>query len=125
MEKYRHKENKNKGEENNMALGLLLILFIFLSVTGGVGIILLFWIKNHDKKKWVFYFLSVLGMAIAYISASSFPTNYIGQQLVAWGIGFLSVIALLIHIKANPRFQILASILVSASVILGIAKLFF
>lgn len=108
-----------------MALGLLLILFIFLSAVGGVGIIFLFWVQNPEKKKWILYLLALLGMAIAFLNASSLPSNYVAQQIAAWGIGFLSVASLLMHISGRPGLRLPSQILVSLSVIGGILYLFF
>ena len=108
-----------------MALGLLLILFIFLSAVGGVGIIFLFWVQNPEKKKWILYLLALLGIAIAFLNASSLPSNYVAQQIAAWGIGFLSVASLLMHISGRPGLRLPSQILVSLSVIGGILYLFF
>ena len=108
-----------------MALGLLLILFIFLSAVGGVGIIFLFWVQNPEKKKWILYLLALLGMAIDFLNASSLPSNYVAQQIAAWGIGFLSVASLLMHISGRPGLRLPSQILVSLSVIGGILYLFF
>ena len=108
-----------------MALGLLLILFIFLSAVGGVGIIFLFWVQNPEKKKWILYYMALLGMAVAALQAFSLPSNYIFQQLLSWAIGFLSVAAVLIYVTKCPAPKWLPSVLVSTSVIVGIFNHFF
>ena len=108
-----------------MALGILLILFIFLSAAGGIGILFLFWVQDPGKKKWILCFLALLGMAFAFLSASSLPSNYIFQQAAAWGIGFLSAAALLMELCGQQSLKLPAQILVSVSVIGGILYLFF
>ncbi len=117
--------NKER-EEKNMALGLLLLLFIGMSVVSGLGILFLFLIKDHKKRKPVFYFLVVWGMFIAFLSATSLPTNFIMQQVIAWAIGFVSIIALLVYLRAKTERQYYISyILVSCSVVIGILRLFY
>lgn len=108
-----------------MALGLLLILFIGMSVISGLGVLFLYLIKDGQKKKRVFYLLSIWGMIIAGISATSLPSNYIGSQLISWGIGLLSVIGLVVHLKAQSQLQYkTAYLLTTVSVVLGMLKLF-
>lgn len=108
-----------------MALGILLIMFIGMSVISILGLLLMYLIKNERAKTAVFYCMSVWGMAVAAISATSLPSNFTAEQLVAWGLGFLSVIGLIVHTKTGTKNLRLASyILVTISVIAGIAKLF-
>lgn len=108
-----------------MALGLLMILFIGMSVISGLGILFLYLIKDAQRKKRAFYLLAVWGMIIAVISATSLPTNYLVSQLVAWGFGLLSVIGLLVHVKAKSQSQYNAAyLIVTISVVAGMIKLF-
>ena len=108
-----------------MALGILLIAFIVMCVVSGVGFVLLFLLKNERVKKIIFYVLSVWGMGMAALGAMCLPSNYVPAQLISWGFGFLSVAGLLVHIKAKSRTQIgIAYLLVLASIVLGIMKLF-
>lgn len=108
-----------------MALGIILILFVSMSVISILGIGLLYLLQDEKKKRIVFYTLAVWGMLISVISATGQPTNWIHQQLIAWGFGFLSVIGILVHVKAkNDTSYNIARILVVLSVVLGILKLF-
>ena len=108
-----------------MALGSLLILFVSMSVISILGIGLLYLLKDEKKKRVVFYALAVWGMLISAFSATSQPTNMVYQQLIAWGFGFLSVIGILVHVKAkNDASYKIARILVVLSVVLGVLKLF-
>lgn len=118
------KHNKER-EEKHMALGILLLLFIGMSVVSGLGILFLFLMKDHKKRKPILYFLVVWGMLIAFISARSLPINFIMEQVIVWGIGVISVIALFIYLRAKTKFQYYISyILVTGSVVIGILKLF-
>ena len=107
-----------------MALGYLLILFIFILVVSILGISLLFLLKNQKIKDVLFYFLAIWSMLIAYLNATSLPTNYIGQQIIAWLFGSISIIAIIIKVKKTRETNI-PYILVTVSVLLGIFTLFF
>ena len=108
-----------------MALGLLLVLFMVMSIISVMGLVLLFLIKGEKGQKAVFYFMAVWGMVIAWMTASSYPTNYIKEQMLSWGFGALAVIALLVQICGKSEKSFLtAKILAAASVVLGMAALF-
>ncbi|MEF9959222.1 MAG: hypothetical protein RR448_04625 [Niameybacter sp.] len=102
----------------------LLILFVALVVASGLGIAFLFLTKNKKVQNGLFYFLVILGMFIAFINATSFPSNYIVQAIVAWGFGFLSIVALIVKMKKLKNENI-AKYIVSASLILGLLQLLF
>ena len=103
-----------------MALGLLLVLFMVMSIISVMGLVLLFLLKGEKGQKAVFYF-----MVIAWMTANSYPTNYIKEQLIAWAFGALAVIALLVQICGkSERSFLTAKVLVAASVVLGMVALF-
>ena len=98
-----------------MALGLLLVLFMVMSIISVMGLVLLFLLKGEKGQKAVFYFMT----------ANSYPTNYIKEQLIAWAFGALAMIALLIQICGkSERSFLTAKVLVAASVVLGMVALF-
>ena len=108
-----------------MALGLLLVLFMVMSIISVMGLVLLFLLKGEKGQKAVFYFMAVWGMVIAWMTANSYPTNYIKEQLIAWGFGALAVIGLLVKICGKSEKSFLtAKVLAAASVILGMVTLF-
>ena len=108
-----------------MALGLLLVLFMVMSIISVMGLVLLFLLKGEKGQKAVFYFMAVWGMVIAWMTANSYPTNYIKEQLIAWAFGALAVIALLVQICGkSERSFLTATVLVAASVVLGMVALF-
>ncbi|MGN0136667.1 hypothetical protein [Anaerotignum sp.] len=108
-----------------MALGLLLVLFMGMSIISILGLALLFLIKGKKGQKAVFYFMAIWGMVIAWMTANSYPTNYIKEQMLSWGFGALAVIALLVQLcgKSEKAF-LTAKGLAAASVVLGMAALF-
>lgn len=107
-----------------MALVFLLVLSVFILVVGILGISLLFFLKNRKLKNVVFYFLVIWSMIIACLNATSLPTNYIGQQIIAWLFGSISIIAIIIKVKKLGETNI-PYIFVTISVLLGIFMMFF
>lgn len=107
-----------------MALVFLLVLSVFILVVGILGISLLFFLKNRKLKNVVFYFLVIWSMLIACLNATSLPTNYIVQQIMAWLFGAISIIAIIIKVKKIGETNI-PYILVTISVLLGIFMMFF
>lgn len=108
-----------------MALGLIVVSFVAISVISIIGLALMYLLKNERAKAGVFYFLSIWGMIIAVLSATSLPSNWIAQQLIAWGFGILSAAGLIVHLKCpSASGRTAAYILVTVSVIGGVLKMF-
>ncbi len=107
-----------------MALGYLLILSVFILVLSILGISLLFFLKNSKLKNVVFYFLVIWSILIAYLNATSLPTNYVVKQIIAWLFGSISIISIIIKVKKLGETNI-PYILVTISVLLGIFMMFF
>ncbi len=108
-----------------MALGLLLVLFMVMSIISVMGLVLLFLVKGKKGQKVVFYCMAVWGMVIAWMTASSYPTNFIKEQMLSWGFGALAVVALLVQICGKSEKSFLtAKLLAAASVVLGMVALF-
>jgi len=107
------------------ALALLVITFMVMSLVSVVGVILLYATKNEKIKKGMFYFLAIWGMIIAYCGVLSTPDYMLGEIIISWLLGGLSVIALLIQLcmKNEKRFQI-ARVLVTISVAAGMIDCF-
>ena len=107
-----------------MALGLLLVLFMVMSIISVIGLVLLFLLRGEKQQKVVFYFMAIWGMVVAWMTANSYPTNFIKAQLISWAFGALAVIALLIQICGkSERAFLTAKVLTAASVVLGMAAL--
>lgn len=104
---------------------MILLVFIGMSVISVLGILLMFLLKNESHKKTVFYFMAILGMIAAWMNATSIPRNLVGEQILAWGLGALSIIAILLQIvgKGKKEFTI-ARILVVVSILGSIIHLF-
>ena len=108
-----------------MALGLLLVLFMVMSIISVMGLVLLFLVKGKKGQKVVFYCMAAWGMVIAWMTASSYPTNFIKEQMLSWGFGALAVVALLVQICGKSEKSFLtAKGLAAASVVLGMIALF-
>lgn len=108
-----------------MALGILLIGFIGMSAISILGLLLMYLLKNKRAKAIVFYCMAVWSMVITAISAVSLPSNYTVSRLITWGFGFLSVIALILHVRSRSKSLYMVSyILVTISVIAGIVKMY-
>ena len=84
-----------------MALGILLILFVLMSVISVLGLLLMYLVKDEKKKNLIFYVMAVWGMAVAVMGAVSLPSNYVVSQAAAWGLGGLSVIALIVNMAGK------------------------
>ncbi|MFV0516286.1 MAG: hypothetical protein ACK5MV_02710 [Aminipila sp.] len=107
-----------------MALTVLFILFVIIIIVSVLGSAFLLLVKSPKLKSGLFYFLAIWSMLIAFLSATSLPTNYIFSQIISWAIGFIGIVAIPIKIKCPlPKGQKLANILVIISVILGMIKL--
>lgn len=108
-----------------MALGLLLILFMVMSIISVVGLLLLFLLKGERAQKIVFYFMALLGMFIAWMTATGYATNQIKEQMISWGFGALAVVAVLVRLCGKSKNAALtAKLLAAASVVLGMVALF-
>lgn len=108
-----------------MALGLLLILFMVMSIISVVGLLLLFLLKGERAQKIVFYFMALLGMFIAWMTATGYATNQIKEQMISWGFGALAVVAVLVRLCGKSKNATLAAkLLAAASVVLGMVALF-
>jgi len=107
------------------SLALLGIVFMVMSLVSVVGVILLYAVKNEKVKKGIFYFLAIWGMIIAYCGVLSTPEYMLGEVIISWILGGLSVVALLIQLcmKNEKRFLI-ARVLVTVSVAAGMIDCF-
>ena len=95
-----------------------------ITIISVIGLVLLFLKKKKKRQKPVFYFMAVWGMVIAWMTANSYPTNFIKEQLISWAFGALAVIALLVQICGKSEKSFLtAKVLAAASVVLGMAAL--
>lgn len=106
-----------------MALGMLMILFIAMMVISGLGIAFLFMVKNKKGKNILLYAMAIWAMIIAIMNATAQPSNFLMEQMIAWAIGFVAVIALVIKIK-KPEKMMLAQSMVALSIVGGMLDLF-
>ena len=107
-----------------MALGYLFILFIVFAVVSLLSTTLLYVSKKENLKTFVFYFLCVWSIYLAYVNFTSFPTNFIASRLIACLFGLLAIVAAIINIT-NKSKRNLSYLLVSASTLLTLIYMFF
>ena len=105
-----------------MALGFLLVFFIIIFIIAFTCVILLFASKRRKINRIMIWISTIFSLFIAFISATSLPSNYKTEQYIAWGFGGFACIGLLYHYK---RQDLIAKILISISIILGVIQLFF
>lgn len=107
------------------SLALLVIVFAAMSVVSLIGVALLYLVKNETVKKGMFYFLSVWGMIVAWCNVQMIPMYMMGELVLAFGLGALSVIGLLVQLcmKTENKFKI-ARALVTISVAAGMIDAF-
>ena len=107
------------------SLDWLVVIFLIVGVTGLLSLGLMFLAKNETIKKISFYVLVVLGMTVSWMNAKMTPSSYPGELALGWGLGALSMAALLLEVcsKSEKKTKI-ARILTAISVVLGIANAF-
>lgn len=107
------------------SLDWLIVAFFGMTGLSLLAIILMFAMKQEMVKKVSFYFLCLQSMLISWFNALSTPGSYFGEILLGWGLGALSVAALLLQLcgKSEKKSKI-ARILVTVSVVLGMWNLF-
>ena len=109
-------------QENPKAVS---VLFMVMSIISVVGLLLLFLLKGERAQKIVFYFMALLGMFIAWMTATGYATNQIKEQMISWGFGALAVVAVLVRLCGKSKNAALAAkLLAAASVVLGMVALF-
>lgn len=107
-----------------MALGYLFILFIVFAVVSLLSITLLYVLKKENLKTFVFYFLCIWSIYLAYVNFTSFPTNFIASRLISCLFGLLAIVAAIINITNKSKIN-LSYVLVSASTLLTLIDMFF
>ena len=106
-------------------LGMLVITFIVMSVISVIGVALLYASKNEKLQKALLFLLAVFGMVIAYCNVLSTPFYMTGSIVLAWVLGGLGAIGILVQLCLKHEKKLLiAKLLVTASVVLGMIDCF-
>lgn len=106
-----------------MALGSLFVLFVSMSLLAILGIVLLFVIKKEAVSDKLLLVLTFYSLIIAFLGASAEPTNFVLQQLLHWGIGFVAVIGAVYRFMTRSQ-SMSSKIIVSGSLLAGILYTF-
>lgn len=107
------------------SLDLLIIVFMAMSAVSLLAICLMFLVKHPVVKKVSFYFLALQGMLVAWLNAMMTPFTFPGELAIGWGLGALSVAALLmVLLGKNEKLTKIARVLVTVSVVAGMMNAF-
>lgn len=107
------------------ALDYMVIVFMIMTAVSLLAIVLMFVLKHPLAKKVIFYFLAAQGMLIAWLNALMTPFTYPGELALGWGLGGLSVAALLMALLGKTeKVTKIARVLVAVSVVVGMINAF-
>ena len=96
-----------------------------MSAASLLAVCLMFILKNKMARKIIFFFLTVQGMLVSALNALMTPFTYPGKLALGWGLGAVSVAALLLELCGKgEKKSLIARIMVTASVVLGMINAF-
>ena len=106
-------------------LDMLVIVFMVMSAASLLAVCLLFLMKKEWMKKICFYFLTLQGMLVSWMNAMMTPASFPGELALGWGLGAVSVAALLMELcSKSEKTTRIARILAAVSVVLGMGNAF-
>lgn len=105
-----------------MALGILAIIYIVLIITTLVIQVLLYKGKNESKNS-IFIVNILFVFLLSFIVFSSLPTNYIWQRILAIVWPAISILAIVVKIKAK-QFILASKVMISVSIFGCLIQLF-
>ena len=107
------------------SLDLLILVFIGMSAVSLLAVCLIFLLKNKTARKIILCLLAVQGMLISVLNALMTPFTYPGELALGWGLGALSVAALLLELCGkSEKKSLIARLMVTTSVVLGMVNAF-
>ncbi|WP_454190841.1 hypothetical protein [Paenibacillus sp. Marseille-Q7038] len=104
-----------------MALGVLFIMFVIISILSLVSIALMFMVKDKKVNNIAFSITVILGIVIGYLNVTALPSNETAEKITVGTVGAIALVAVICKVMKK---DVLARILATASVILGILLLF-
>lgn len=106
-------------------LDALVLVFMGLSVVSLLALCLMFLMKKEAIRKACFYLLALEGMAVSVMNALMTPGSFPGELALGWGLGALSVAALLLEFCGkSAKKSAIARILVAVAVVGGMLNAF-
>lgn len=105
-----------------MALGVLMVTYIVLLIIAAVLQILLYRRQNKTNNG-IFLVNMLLGIILAYLAFTSFPSNYTGQRSIALVFGIVAVLALILKFT-NRKFIFVSKIMLTVTIIGTLVLLF-
>ncbi|MGN0535111.1 MAG: hypothetical protein ACI4IR_03820 [Eubacterium sp.] len=104
---------------------LLLILEIIIVVSFIITSVFMFAPKGNEAVHKIFFAMAILlGILVTYMDASSLPSNYVPQIIIAW-LGLLPAALGVILTVANGKPTVFAKILAMATTIFGVCGYLF
>lgn len=108
-----------------MALGALFLLEVIILFSFIVSSVFMFLPKKNDSVHKIFFVLSVmLGVFVTIIDATSLPSNFTAQIVIAW-MGLIPAALAVIICVSNGRPNAVSKILVMLTSVLGALGYFF
>ncbi len=108
-----------------MALGWLMILFVAMSVFSIGGLWAMFLIQARKVRTAAVYGMTAWGAVIAYLGATSVPSNCVNEQAARWALAVLGILGAVVYQNASSgRLSLAGRTAVAADVIVGIGLLF-
>lgn len=108
-----------------MALGALFLLEVMILFSFVASSVFMFLPKKNDTVHKIFFALSVmLGVFVTIIDATSLPSNFTAQIVIAW-LGLIPAALAVIISVANGKPNTLSKILVMLTSVLGALGYFF
>lgn len=108
-------------------LDLLIVVFMVLAALSLLALALMYLVKNTTVKKICFYIVAALGIYCCYVGIRvMWLSSFYGQLTIAVLMGILSVAALVVGIlsKDNKRMFLIARIMATVALIVGMINAF-
>ena len=107
-------------------MGVFFLGFVITCYISAAVILLNFIVKKPRLQMVLLFATAILSMIIAWLNASSQPSNYIAEQIISWAFGAVAVLSVIFHlIYKNEKSYNIARTLASLSLAVGIAYMFF
>ncbi len=107
-------------------LDMLVLVFAASAILGLLSIILMFALKKTCAKKVFFYIAAIVALYTTYGGLRMYWPMYTGKALLSAAIGLADIVFIVLAsiCKDKEKLFLIARIIVSASVILGILNTF-
>ena len=110
----------------NTFLDLFIVVAMVLVAAGGLGIGLMFLVKNEKVRKTAFWIVSLLGIYMGYVGVRIMRLGFPLQTAVAVAMALLSIGAIVLALtrKGAERPFTIARIMASVALVVGLFNAF-